>query len=136
MTTGKHKSSPRNAPTPLLEWVLGGIGVVLVIACVGFLVYQGMNGDERPGKIVATVTDIVSAEDEHIVMFELRNGGSQTLSNVRVTGRLTEGDEELERAQTIIDYLPGHSRQGGGFYFKNDPRAHLVEIRAEGYQEP
>jgi len=123
-------------PTPFLERLLGGVGVVLLVACVIFLVYEGMHGDERPGQVSATVTDIALAGDMYVVTFELHNAGSQTLSNVSVTARLGEGDRELERAQTTIDYLPGHSRQGGGFYFKNDPRKHELEIRPEGYQEP
>lgn len=129
--TAKHAR-----PAPLLERLLGGIGVLLLTACVVFLVHEGINGDERPGQIAAAVTDIVPAGDMHVVTFELRNGGSQTLSNVRVTARLSDDDRELERVETAIDYLPGHSRQGGGFYFKNDPRKHTLEIRPEGYQEP
>lgn len=133
----KHKSThSHQAHTPLLEWLLGGIGVLLVAACVGFLVHEGMSGDGRPGEITARVTDIVSTDTTHIVMFELRNGGSQTLSNVHITGRVIDGEKELERAQATIDYLPGHSRQAGGFYFKNDPRAYKIQIWPEGYQRP
>jgi uncharacterized protein (TIGR02588 family) len=123
-------------PTPLLERLLGAIGVALMATCVVFLVREGMNGDERPGRVTATKTEVVAAGDMYVVTFELHNAGSQTLSNVQVTASLQDGDRELERAAVTIDYLPGHSRQAGGFYFKNDPRKHTLEIRPEGYQEP
>jgi uncharacterized protein (TIGR02588 family) len=122
--------------TPLLERLLGAIGVALLATCVVFLVREGMNGDERPGRVTATKTEVVAAGDMYVVTFELHNAGSQTLSNVQVTASLQDGDRELERAAVTIDYLPGHSRQAGGFYFKNDPRKHTLEIRPEGYQEP
>jgi uncharacterized protein (TIGR02588 family) len=129
-------SKQNQQPTPFLERLLGGVGVVLLAACVAFLVYEGMNGDERPGSVSATVTDIAPAGDMYVVTFQLDNAGSQTLSNVSVTARLGDGNRDLETAQTTIDFLPGHSRQTGGFYFKNDPRKHELEIRPEGYQEP
>lgn len=122
--------------TPIFEQVLGAIGVVLLAACVVFLVYEGLNGDEHPGQVTATMTEVLPAGNMYIVTFELHNAGSQTLSNVQVTARLTDGNRELERANVTIDYLPGRSRTAGGFYFKNDPRTHTLEIKPEGYQEP
>jgi uncharacterized protein (TIGR02588 family) len=110
--------------------------VVLLAACVVFLVHEGINGDQRPGRVTATMTDIVAAGDMYVVTFELHNAGGQTLSNVEVAASLADGERELEQATVTIDYLPGHSRQAGGFYFKNDPRKHTLEIRPGGYQEP
>ena len=136
MANTKAKHDPRKSTTPLLEWVLGGIGVVLLAACVAFLVYEGLHGEESPGAITTVVKEIASANGTHIVTFELYNEGTQTLSNVHVTARLVDGERDIERAQTVIDYLPGRSRQEGGFYFRNDPRAHRIEIAPEGYEKP
>ena len=135
MATTKTKHHPRSK-TPLLEWVLGGIGVLLLVACLAFLVYEGMSGRESPGAITTSVKGIVSTNGTHIVTFELRNDGTQTLSNVHVTARLRHDGREIERAQTVIDYLPGQSKQEGGFYFRNDPRTHELDIAPEGYQKP
>jgi uncharacterized protein (TIGR02588 family) len=136
MATAKTKRDPKKDTTPILEWVLGGIGVALLSVCVAFLVYEGVQGDESPGAITTEVKDVVNTNGTHIVTFELRNAGTQTLSNVHVTARLLDDDREIERAQTVIDYLPGHSRQEGGFYFKSDPRAYELVIAPEGYQKP
>jgi uncharacterized protein (TIGR02588 family) len=126
----------RTNETPFLEWLLGGVGVMLVIACVAFLVYEGMTDREEPGPVTATVVEATSAGDSHVVTFNIRNGGSQTLSNLHVTARLFDGEREVESVTTEIDYLPGRSSQEGGFYFKSDPRGLRVEIQPGGYQKP
>jgi uncharacterized protein (TIGR02588 family) len=135
-TKAKRSDQRKEGHTPILEWVLGGIGCVLLVSCVVFLVYEGLSSDEQPGPITATVLEIVDVGNRHVVTFEVMNGGSQTLSNFQVSGRLLERDREVERATTTIDYLPGRSSQQGGFYFDRDPRDMRLEIVPEGYQKP
>ena len=136
--TSNKRSRPRKdeAGTPFIEWLIGGIGVVLLVSCIVFLVYEGLVNGEEPGPITASVIDVIEVGDRHVVMFKIDNGGSQTLSNLHVSARLLEGEREVESARTMIDYLPGRSSQEGGFYFEHDPRALTVEIRPEGYQKP
>jgi uncharacterized protein (TIGR02588 family) len=137
MANSKNKRpDAQKTRTPVLEWLLGGLGVALLVSCVAFLIYEGIADDERPGRILASVKEIVGAESAYIVTFELHNSGSQALANVHVTARITDGANEVERVQTVIDYLPGRSHQEGGFYFTNDPRAFKLEITPEGYQKP
>lgn len=126
-------SDPR---TPLIEWLLGGVGVVLVLACVAFLVYEGMINCEQPGAITTSVTDVTAAGTDYVVTFEIHNGGSQTLSNLHLSARLFDGEREVEHATAVIDYLPGRSSEAGGFYFRRDPRELRLEIRPEGFQRP
>lgn len=137
-TTKEKRSSARQAETDtaVIEWVIGGIGVVLLLSCIVFLAYEGWRDGEEPGPITSSVLDIVDAGDHHIVTFEIANGGSQTLSNLHVSAHLLDGEREVESARTMIDHLPGHSSHEGGFYFEHDPRALRVEIRPEGYQKP
>lgn len=135
MTTAKQ---PRKADqrTPLIEWLLGGIGVALFVACIAYLVHEGLSNGEQPGAVTASVIEIVEAGDAHIVTFDIHNSGSQTLSNLQVSARVLDGSREVERATTVFDYLPGRSSQQGGFYFKHDPRTLTLEINPEGYQQP
>lgn len=122
--------------TPIIEWVLGTIGVALFIGCVAFLIYEGIVNGEKPGQVTASAIEITEAGDRHIVTFSIHNSGTQTLSNLQVTARLLDGEREVETATTTIDYLPGRSSQEGGFYFKRDPRTLKLEIGPEGYQKP
>jgi len=124
------------ASTPLIEWILGGIGVGLLLACIAFLVHEGLTDGEQPGAITASVVDIRPAGDQHVVLVRIHNSGSQTLSNVRVSAYLLDGDREVERATTMLDYVPGKSTEEGGFYFQHDPRELRIEIRPEGFQKP
>jgi uncharacterized protein (TIGR02588 family) len=137
MPTKKKTSEPtQKTQTPFIEWLFGSVGVVLLLSCVAFLLYEGITSNEQPGAITASVTEIVSAGDAYVVTFELHNAGSQTLSNVQLTARLMAGEREVERVQTVIDYLPGRSQTEGGFYFKQNPKSFRVEITPEGYQKP
>jgi uncharacterized protein (TIGR02588 family) len=139
MANTKARTPPSRAKdvrTPLIEWILGGIGIVLLGTCIAFLVYEGVNDGEEPGEITTSVVETVSAGDRHVVTFRIHNSGSQTLSNLQVSARLLDGDREVERATTTLDYLPGGSTKEGGFYFNRDPRELRLEIRPEGYQKP
>ncbi len=130
------RSRPRSADTPLIEWVVGGIGAALFVACVALLIYQGVVEGDQPGAITTSVLEVAEVGDRHLVTFKIENDGTQTLSNLQVSARLLAGDREVESARTIIDYLPGGSSREGGFYFEHDPRELAVAIRAEGYQKP
>lgn len=130
------KARKEKGRTPILEQVLGGIGLMLLASCVAFLVYEGVNDGKAPGPLTATILEIIPAGESHIVTFDLHNSGSQTLSNLQVSGRLLDGEREIERATTTIDYLPGGSSQEGGFYFQRDPHLFELQITPEGYQKP
>lgn len=139
MTDSKTKRAAHgpHPETPILEWLLGGIGCALVIACIAFLVYQGLNDGDRPGRLVPTVLSIATTGDGYVVRFAIHNSGSQTLANLHVRARLLDSDRrEVERATAVFDYLAGHSSQQGGFYFEHDPRRLELEIRGKGYQKP
>lgn len=135
-TRGPRRGSGRESETPLLEWLIGSAGVVLLVSCVAFLIYQGLHDRPAPGPVSSSVTGVIDAGDHHVVMFKITNGGSQTLSNLHVSARLLADGREVESARTTIDYLPGHSSREGGFYFERNPRALTVDIRPEGYQKP
>jgi uncharacterized protein (TIGR02588 family) len=136
MARPQTQTKSRKSDTPMLEWLVGSIGVGLLVACVCFLIYEGVSTSEQPGAVTASVKEIIKTDAAHLVTFDLQNTGTQTLSNVHVTARLAADGREIERAQTVIDYLPGRSHQEGGFYFEHDPRAFELEIRPEGYQTP
>ncbi len=120
----------------MLERLLGGVGLLLVVGCLGYLIYEGIKDGEAPGALTVTVLEIVPTGETYLVNFDLQNGGSQTLSNLQVTARLLEAGREVERATTTLDYLPGRSSQSGGFYFREDPRQFTLAITPEGYQLP
>lgn len=127
---------PRSTDEPRLEWILGILGLVLLVAGVGYLTYRGLTDPSKPGAVVVTVLDVQPVGGAHIVKFSVRNEGSENLSQLHLTARLSDGDREIESAPAIIDYLPAHSEQRGGVYLRNDPRRHTLRIDPAGYMEP
>lgn len=121
---------------PALEWVLGGLGGALLLTCIGFLIWHGVQGAYVPGEITIKVARTSSLGNQYLVEFEIHNAGTQTLAALNVTARVLDGEKELETAQTVIDYLPGRTNRKGGFYFRTDPRQHHLEIDPGGYQTP
>jgi uncharacterized protein (TIGR02588 family) len=127
---------PRPSDTPRLEWLLGMVGLALLVAAVCYLTYQGLTHPSKPGALMVTVLDIHPVGDAHVVKFSVRNEGSENLSQLHLTARLSDGDKEIESAQAFIDYLPARSEQRGGVYLRNDPRRFTVRIDPAGYMEP
>lgn len=127
---------PRSSDTPRLEWLLGMLGLALIVAAVCYLTYQGLTHPSKPGAVVVTVLDIHPVGDAHVVKFSVRNEGSENLSQLHLTARLSDGDKEIESAQAFIDYLPARSEQRGGVYLRHDPRRFTLRIDPAGYMEP
>lgn len=126
----------RSSDTPRLEWLLGILGLALLVAGIGYLTYQGLTNASKPGAVVVTVLDVHPVGDAHVVKFIVRNEGHENLSHLHLTARLSEDDREIESAEAFIDYLPARSEQRGGVYLKNDPRRHTLHIDPAGYMEP
>lgn len=126
----------RFSDTPRLEWILGTLGLALLVAAVSYLTYQGLRNPSKPGAVVVTVLDIQPVGEAHVVKFSVRNEGRENLSHLHLTARLSNGDREIESADAFIDYLPARSEQRGGVYLKNDPREHTLRIDPAGYMEP
>lgn len=138
MSTQSARRSTRkqHEPTPLLEWVLGGLGAVLFIGAVSFLFYEGLQGQDAPGGLKLRVDEVARVQGGYVVEFSAYNGGTRTLMDLHVTAHLLEGEAEIETAEAALDYLPGRSSQHGGFYLRRNPDDYRLELRAGGYQEP
>lgn len=136
MSTHKTKQRKSHDLTPAMEWILGGIGAVLFLLGLTFLVAEGLRGENEPGAITFRIDAIVHTDGAYLVRYTARNHGSQTLADVQISAYVLEGSAELEVARAAIDYLPGDSTRSGGFYLQENPEHHRLEIRAEGYQEP
>ncbi len=136
MAAKTSRARTQRETTPLLEWILGGIGLVLFVAAIAFLVYEGSGSEDRPGDVEIRIEEIIATDDAYLVRYRARNLGTQTLVDLHISARVFDGSTELERVDAGIDYLPGRSWRRGGFYLREDPRKYRVDIRVGGYQEP
>lgn len=124
-------------PPPFWEWVVAGIGAVLLLATLGFLGYEALRGGGQgvPEPSVQ-VLSIDAQRSGFLVRVRVRNEGRATAADLRVAGVLRQDGQELERSETAFEFVPAHSSREAGLFFTRDPRRHALEVRAESYQQP
>lgn len=136
MASRGSRTRRQHDTTPLLEWLLGGIGVVLFVGAIAFLVYEGSGAEDRPAGVEIRIDEVIVIDDAYLVRYRAHNLGTQTLVDLHISARVLDGQTELERVEAGIDYLPGRSWRRGGLYLREDPRKYRVDIGVGGYQEP
>lgn len=121
---------------PFVEKLTAGLGLALVLAAAGSMAYEALFGTSSPPDIVVEVVAVHPVSAGFAVEIRSVNLGGTTGAQVRIEGRLLDGDRPVEVSSTILSYVPDRSRQLGGLYFRHDPSRHRLEVRATGYQEP
>lgn len=122
--------------TPLLEWIAGGLGLVLVLLTGGVIGHEALFGDPSPPAVTVEASGVRAVQGGWLVEIEAVNSGGSPASQVSVEGELTLPGQPPETAGADFDYVPDHSRRGGGLFFTHDPRAGRLALRARGYTEP
>lgn len=122
---------------PVWSWLAAAVGMVLVLASTGFLLYEALAGDSSPPEFVIEETDpVVPSGTGHLVRFRVVNRGGSPAAGLMVEGTLEEGATTVETSSLTIDYVPSHSARQGGLFFSEDPRKFDLKIRALGYMQP
>ena len=132
----KSSRAKANRDTPLLEWIFGTVGAVLFLLGVALLTFEGLQGEDHPGRIEFKVHEVMQAGDAFYVRYSAHNLGTLTLTELNVRAELFREGTVIETARGTLDFLPGESSRTGGFFLRQDPRAFRLVISAEGYQDP
>ena len=114
-----------------LEWVLGAVSAAVVLAMVGYLVWQAVAETRSPARLSVAP---VAAEAGNELRFAVRNDGGRTATGVVVRLRVRAGDRLVEERRLTLDYLPAHSEATGAFV--PAPEGEAVELSVEGYLDP
>jgi uncharacterized protein (TIGR02588 family) len=117
------------------EWLVGGIGLLVLLALLGFLARETM-ARPTPPDLVARVDSVSRVTSGWLAHVRLDNRGRGTALSVMVEGELVTTAGDTLRSETTLDYVPGLSRRGGGLLFGQDPRLGKLDVRVTGYQEP
>jgi len=125
----------RDPGTPLIEWIVGGLGALIFLGMVLALIASGLAGEESPPSIRIHVERVTPALGGYVMEFSARNESDATAADVSVIAELDSGGE-MQTREARFDYLPPRSERRGGFFFDSDPRAGALELRAEGYNKP
>ena len=121
--------------TPLLEWIIGSLGFLLVMAAVGYLLWQGLHGEQRPPKIVLKVDAVEPVGEAFLVRVKAINQGGEPVKSLMVEGTLQASAAEPESSTLTFDNVPPDSERLGGLFFKTDPRKQEIKLRAHGYEK-
>lgn len=123
-------------PPPFWEWVVAGLGLALVLACLGYLTLQAMAGPPTPPDPRIEVVAVHAQGSRFLVVLRVANHGKATAEGLRIAGELKQGDAVLERSEAEFQFLPGESTRQAGLFFRRDPRRFTLELQAVSYQEP
>lgn len=124
----RKKPAPLPAPA-WLEWAMGGLGLVLVLATLA-VIGAGALGSREPARLEARLVGVRPAGDVWLAEVEVRNLGDETAAGVEVEGRL--GDQT---SSTTLDYVPAHGRERATLSFDADPQG-AVELSVPGWSRP
>ncbi|HYC74861.1 hypothetical protein [Brevundimonas sp.] len=123
-----RKPAPDPKP-PLLEWIMGGLGLLLTLTVLVIILREAM-APGGPPVIEPQLHAVHGGPGAWRAEIAVRNTGAATAAAVEIEGVL--GDET---ATATLDYLPGEGRETVTLGFEADPRAGL-QLRARGWTEP
>jgi len=132
----RSAESREKRTTPLLEWVVGGLGAVLVGGAIAFLFHHALMRDRSPPDLIVTSEQVVRTQQGYLVRFRAANEGRSAAAQVTIEGEFTGPDGSVEVSDVVLDYLPPHSDREGGLLFTQDPRDGALRLRATGYARP
>lgn len=121
---------------PLLEWIVGALGLVMVLAAVGVLILEAACGDKSPPDVNLKVEAIVERQHDFLVKIHAQNIGGEPAARVDVTAELMENAAVVETSGMQFAYLPPHSAREAGIFFQHDPRGKHIRLQARGYEVP
>lgn len=124
--TPKTRQEPR---PPVLEWIMGGLGLLLTLAVLA-VILRGAMAPAGPPVLEPTLHAVHGGPGAWRAEVEVRNTGRATAAGVEIEGRL--GDET---AAATLDFVPAGGRQTVTLGFEADPRAGL-RLEARGWSEP
>ena len=111
------------AAIPLLEWIVGGLGAVLVGGATAFLVYHALTRDRTPPDVRVIVERVLELENGYLVQFRAFNRGGSAAAELMIEGEVAGPDgSERRPSEAVLDYVPaGSDREGGGSGFPATP---------------
>ena len=130
-----RKTPPKPAPkqpdrSAWLEWIIAGASSLVVIALVGFLVYDAIRQTGSTPILVLAVESTNVAQDGQVVV-SIGNDGDRAAAEVRIEG--LAGDE---RSEVVLDFSPAHSRLSVTLMFSQAVAAEDVALRVLSFTDP
>jgi uncharacterized protein (TIGR02588 family) len=119
-----------------LEWSVFAISACIVVAALGYLAASALRTEKTPPDLRIFAGKPSEHEGGHRVPLLVRNAGDATAESVRIEVVLRRGQEEVERAELDLAFVPRKSEREGWVTFRENPRCCAVTTRAVSYETP
>lgn len=119
-----------------LEWIVFVASACVVLAVMGYLAWSAVSEDKTPPDLRISAGTVIAGEGSYRVPLLVRNLGDTTAESVRIEAVLRRGDEEVERAELDLTFVPRRSQREGWVTFRRDPRCCKLITRAVSYEQP
>lgn len=116
------------------EWTVFAAGLVLVVATLAYLVYDGATLGAAPPSIEIRLGAPERRAQNFIVPVSVVNRGDLTAEGVQVEVVLKGAGEE--RGEFVVAFLPRGATREGWVAFQTDPREGELTARVVGYEKP
>lgn len=120
-----------------LEWTVFFAGACLIVAVLGFLIYDAAILGDAPPMIEVRLGASEMRVNNFTVPVTVINHGDEIAEGVQVEVELkTSADGEPEKVEFVIPFLPRRATREGSVTFRHDPRAGELQARVTGYGKP
>jgi uncharacterized protein (TIGR02588 family) len=118
------------------EWVVFALGLILVSATLGYLIFAGATMGHEPPSIEVRLGTPEQRQFNFIVPVTVVNHGDETAEGVLIEVVMANGGQEIARGELDVAFLPRHATREGWVTFEQDPRKAQLKARVLGYQKP
>jgi uncharacterized protein (TIGR02588 family) len=123
--------------TPLLERLLGGLGLLVVLGILGALLRETWVEPEDPlPHLRLSVERVEPDAGGWLMIIAVRNEGRSAAEAATIEAALRVGGAELERHLVQVDEIAPHGEQRVGVRFTRDPASAEILLEAGGFTLP
>jgi uncharacterized protein (TIGR02588 family) len=119
-----------------LEWSVFAVSLAVVLACVAALVVSAIRSGKEPPDVTVELGAPIRGDAGYRVPVRVRNGGDETAEGVTIEVGLFSGQDEVERGEFTVAFLPRKSRREGWVVFQRDPACCALRARPLGFEKP
>ncbi|HJR62986.1 MAG TPA: hypothetical protein VJ803_04745 [Gemmatimonadaceae bacterium] len=120
-----------------LEWSVFGIGLLVVIGTLGFLVADSVANEASPPALLVSTGAARPTEAGFLLPVTVRNAGGITAENVLIEVVVRVDGRPAERAELRMGFVPRRAMREGWVVLATDPRSPArIAARAVAYEVP
>ncbi|MBW3634771.1 MAG: hypothetical protein KY456_17265 [Chloroflexi bacterium] len=121
------------------EWVTLSLSVLVVGALVVVALVEEsrrQEGDQVALQVTFDTERAAARGESYYVPYTVQNTGSEAISSAEIWIDVYDGEQLVEAAEVIVQFLPLQGRQDGVFVTTHDPASLSLESRVESIQFP